>query len=77
MSASSEYYLKLQEEEFNSLGVEEQNFLVHIGMTYTQQPTEEDLKEDKIYQGYRSRRIKAFNDEQDYLFKKRTKSRSK
>ena len=77
MGASSEYYLKLQEEEFNSLGVEDQNWLVHIGMITTQLPSKEDLKDDFLYKQLRSEKIKAIKKEQDYLFKKRTKSKSK
>ena len=70
MSASGEYYLRLQEEEFNRLSSEEQSRLYYLGMQYTQKPTKEDEK-DETYNKLRKTRIESWNKEQEYLFKKR------
>lgn len=72
MSKSKEYYLKLQEEEFESLPFEEQSYLNRIGMEVRQKETEhEEL--DEHYQKLKKVRVKSWNDEQEYLFKKRNK----
>ena len=70
MGASGEYYLRLQEEEFNRLETEEQSRLYYLGMQYTQKPTQEDEK-DETYNKLRKTRIESWNKEQEYLFKKR------
>ena len=72
MGASGEYYLRLQEEEFNRLDKEEQSRLYYLGMQYTQKPTKEDEK-DETYNKLRKTRIDSWNKEQEYLFKKRNK----
>ena len=72
MGASSEYYLKIQEEEFNSLPFEEQRFLIHLGAEVRQKPTKED-EGDETYKKLRKARIDSWNKEQEYLFKKRNK----
>lgn len=70
MSASKEYYLKLSEQVYNKLSMDERLYLNHLGMQVKQLPTEEDLN-DENYKKVRSNRIEAFNKEQEYLFKKR------
>lgn len=72
MGASKEYALRLKEEEFLSLEQEEQNFLIHIGLEVRQKPIEID-ETDEHYKKIRKERIKAWNEEQEYLFKKRNK----
>lgn len=72
MGASSEWFLKLREEEFNSLEHDEQMFLIHLGTTCQQSPGE-DEEQDHVYQSLRKERIKSWQKEQDYLFKKRNK----
>ena len=39
MGASSEFYLRLQEEEFNNLSMEEKSFLFQKGMEVRQKET--------------------------------------
>lgn len=72
MGASSEYYLRLQEEEFNKLSYEEKSFLFHCGMEVRQKETENE-ENDERYKKLKKARINAWNDEQEYLFKKRNK----
>lgn len=72
MGASSEYYLRLQEEEFNALDIDEQSFLMHLGMQVRQLETQHE-ENDEFYKKIKTNRIKAWNDEQEYLFKKRQK----
>ena len=72
MGASSEYYLRLQEEEFNKLSQEEKSFLFHCGMEVRQKETENE-ENDERYKKLKKARINAWNDEQEYLFKKRNK----
>lgn len=70
MGASKNYYLKLQEEEFESLPIDEQSYLMKLGMTVRQLETEID-KDDTHYKELRKARLKAWDEEQEYLFKKR------
>lgn len=70
MERSKEYYLRLQEEEFDRLNIEAQCYLNGLGLQVRQKETEID-KNDNHYNELKKARIKAFNDEQEYLFKKR------
>ena len=72
MNGSKEYFLKLSEETYNELPDGVKLSLNHLGMEVRQLPTEKDL-EDENYKKIRNTRIKAWNDEQEYLFKKRNK----
>ena len=72
MNGAKEYFLKLSEETYSKLGNDEKNYLNYLGMEVRQLPTEIDL-EDENYKKIRNTRIKAWNDEQEYLFKKRNK----
>ena len=72
MNGSKEYFLKLSEETYNELPDGVKLSLNHLGMEVRQLPTENDL-EDENYKKIRNTRIKAWNDEQEYLFKKRNK----
>ena len=69
---SKEYYLKLQEEEFDRLNIDAQCYLNGLGLQVRQKETNLD-KDDNHYRELKKARIKAFNDEQEYLFKKRNK----
>mgnify|MGYP007068601503 CR=1 FL=1 len=68
MTGSKEYFLKLSEQTYNELPDGTKISLNHLGMEVRQLPTEKDL-EDENYKKIR----KAWNDEQEYLFKKRNK----
>ena len=70
MGATKEYYLKLQEEYYDSLGDDEKMYLNHLGLQVKQLPSQEDL-EDENYLKIRKHRIKAWNEEQEFLFNKR------
>ena len=72
MNGSKEYFLKLSEETYNELPDGVKLSLNLLGMEVRQLPTEIDL-EDENYKKIRNTRIKAWNDEQEYLFKKRNK----
>ena len=72
MGATKEYYLKLSEEHYDKLGNDEKLYLNEIGLKVKQLPTEEDLK-DENYKKIRNERIKYYEAEQEYLFKKRNK----
>lgn len=48
MGATKEYYLKLSEEHYESLGNDEKLYLNEIGLKVRQLPTEEDLKDEKV-----------------------------
>jgi len=72
MNGSKEYFLKLSEETYNELPDGVKLSLNNLGMEVRQLPTEIDL-EDENYKKIRNTRIKAWNDEQQYLFKKRNK----
>ena len=68
MNGSKEYFLKLSEETYNELPDGVKLSLNLLGMEVRQLPTEIDL-EDENYKKIRNTRIKAWNDEQEYLFK--------
>ena len=72
MERSKEYYLRLKEEEFDMLNIEAQCYLNRLGLEIRQKSTEID-ELDEHYKKLRKRRIDAFNEEQEYLFKKRNK----
>ena len=72
MGATKEYYLKLSEQHYEGLDPNEKLYLNQLGLKVKQLPTEIDL-EDENYKKIRNTRIKAWNDEQEYLFKKRNK----
>lgn len=69
---SKEYYLKLSEDYYNELNNNEKAYLFNLGMEVRQLPTDNDL-EDENYKKIRNTRIKAWNDEQKYLSRKRNK----
>ena len=70
MGVTKEYFLKLSEENYNDLGNDEKMYLNHLGLQVKQLPSQEDL-EDENYLKIRKHRIKAWNEEQEFLFKKR------
>jgi hypothetical protein len=70
MGATKEYFLKLSEENYNGLGNDEKMYLNHLGLQVKQLPSDEDLN-DENYKKIRSNRIKAWNNEQEFLFNKR------
>ena len=72
MNGAKEYFLKLSEETYSKLGNDEKYYLNYLGMEVRQLPTENDL-EDENYKKIRKHRIDAWNQEQEYLFKKRNK----
>jgi hypothetical protein len=67
---SKEYFLKLSEQIYNDLPDNEKSYLNHLGLEVRQLPTENDY-DDENYKKIRKNRIDAWNDEQQYLFKKR------
>ena len=72
MAATKKYYLELSEETYNNLGNDEKLYLNHLGMQVRQLPSEEDL-EDEDYKKVRNARLKAWEEEQQFLFRKRNK----
>ena len=72
MGANKEYFLKLSEDNYNKLGNDEKLYLNHLGLQVKQLPNDSDL-EDENYKKVRKNRIDAWNDEQEFLFKKRNK----
>jgi len=71
MESSREYFLKLSEQIYNDLPDNEKIYLSNLGMEVRQLPTNDDLQNDENYKKIRKHRIDAWNDEQEYLFKKR------
>lgn len=69
---AKDYFLKLSEEHYNQLDNNEKAYLFNLGMEVRQLPTDEDLN-DENYKKIRKHRIDAWNEEQEYLFKKRNK----
>ena len=69
---AKDYFLKLSEEHYNQLNNSEKAYLFNLGMEVRQLPTDEDLN-DENYKKIRKHRIDAWNEEQEYLFKKRNK----
>lgn len=65
-----EYRLRLKEDKFNELHPESKSFLMSLGMEVKQLPTKAD-EIDEHYKSLRKKRIDSWNDEQEYLFKKR------
>lgn len=72
MNGSKEYFLKLQEETYNELPDGIKLVLNHLGLEVRQLPNDEDLQ-DENYKKIRNQRINYWNEEQKYLFNKRTK----
>jgi hypothetical protein len=72
MNGSKEYYLKLSEDHYNELNNNEKAYLFNLGMEVRQLPTKEDF-EDENYKKIRNVRLKAWNEEQKYLSRKRNK----
>lgn len=72
MGATKKYHLDLAEETYNNLGNDEKMYLNHLGLQVKQLPSDDDLK-DENYKAIRKNRIKAWDEEQEYLFKKRNK----
>jgi hypothetical protein len=72
MEGSKEYFLKMTEQFYNQLGNDEKIYLNHLGLQVKQIPNKEDL-EDENYKKVRKHRIDSWNEEQEYLFKKRNK----
>lgn len=71
MGATKEYFLKLSEQSYNQLGNDEKLYLNQLGLEVRQLPTDDDTNNDEAYKKIRKNRIDAWNDEQQYLFKKR------
>lgn len=76
MGISKEYYLKLQEEKYSSLSFNEQCYLNGLGLEVRQKPIEID-ETDEHYKKLKKERLKAWNEEQEYLFKKRNNMHGK
>lgn len=72
MGANKEYYLKLQEEQYDKLDLEEKSYLNGLGLQVRQKSIELD-ETDEHYKKLRKQRIDNYNAEQEYLFKKRNK----
>jgi len=73
MESSKEYFLKMTEQFYNDLPTEDKLYLNNLGLEVRQLPTKEDLQNDENYKKIRKHRIDAWNEEQEYLFKKRNK----
>ena len=72
MKGSKEYFLKLQEENYNTLSNDEKMYLNNLGMEIRQIPTDEDIKDEKIK--YLKKEIaKNYEKINNYLFEKRNK----
>ena len=71
---SVEYRLRLKAPIFNSLSNDTQSFLMSLGMEVKQIPLKSD-EVDEHYKSLRKKRIDSWNEEQDYLFKKRNNMR--
>lgn len=65
-----EYRLRLNENTFNKLNRESRSFLISLGMEIKQLPSKLD-EDDQHYKSLRKKRIDSWNEEQEYLFKKR------
>ena len=61
MGATKEYFLKLQEETYN-----------HLGLEVRQLPTDEDLQDEKV-KLYKQTIAKNYENLNNYLFDKRNK----
>jgi len=69
MSATKEYYLKLQEEQYNELGNDKKMYLNHLGLQVKQVSTELEQQDEVI----KKIRLKAYHDEQKRIFEIRNK----
>lgn len=72
MGATKEYFLKLQEEEYNRLSVVEKIRLNTLGLVTKQVPNEEDLKDENVKK-FNKNIASAYEEREKYLFKKRNK----
>lgn len=72
MGATKEYFLKLQEEEYNRLSVAEKIRLNTLGLVTKQVPNEEDLKDENVKK-LNKNIASAYEEREKYLFKKRNK----
>ena len=72
MGVTKEYFLKLQEEEYNRLSVAEKIRLNHLGLVTKQVPNEEDLKDENVKK-LNKNIASAYEEREKYLFKKRNK----
>lgn len=69
---SKEYFLKMQEEQYNCLDHSKKVFLYHLGMEVKQIPTELELHDEKVKM-YKKEIAKNYKGLNDYLFEKRNK----
>ena len=69
MGATKEYYLKLSEENYNSLGKDEEMYLNHLGLQVKFLATETE-QQDEVIKKIRS---KSYHDEQKRIFQIRNK----
>ena len=72
MGATKEYYLKLSEEHYESLELNEKLYLNHIGLKVKQLTNEEDLKDEKVI-AYKKEIAKKYDELDKYLFELRNK----
>lgn len=72
MGATKEYFLKLQEEDYNSLSAVEKIRLNQLGLVTKQVPNEEDLKDENVKK-FNKNIASAYEEREKYLFKKRNK----
>lgn len=72
MGATKEYFLKLQEEEYNRLSVAEKIRLNTLGLVTKQVPNEEDLQDENVKKFNKNIAL-AYEEREKYLFKKRNK----
>ena len=69
---NKEYYLKLSEEHYESLNLNEKLYLNEIGLKVRQLPNEEDLKDEKVI-AYKKEIAKNYENLDKYLFELRNK----
>jgi len=69
MSATKEYYLKLQEETYNNLDNNEKLYLNDLGLQVKQISNELEQQDEVI----KKIRLKAYHDEQKRIFEIRNK----
>jgi hypothetical protein len=72
MTRTKEYYLKLSEQHYESLGTDEKLYLNEIGLKVKQLPTEQDLKDEKVI-AYKKEIAKSYDNLDKYLFENRNK----
>lgn len=72
MKRSKEYFLKLREQEYQELSIDEKIYLNRLGMITKHIPSEEDEQDEKI-KSYNKAIKKAYEERDRYLFNKRNK----